>query len=220
MPPLFPEEVKEKMALVLQRLEDDPNLAVEDIENAMIAFGGEAWPWDQAYREFLALADSQVGDHFFSPRLSPQLRDKYDDFRRYGGTRRDLHSGRPADFFTSEERNELSRALVENQRDLRDYACRQVIGLEQERYLGRVEEFQALLVEINRALGQLRTLADQQYDYPALAREIRARVRAFEYSLCRLGPELDYEAVCRSAEFFSGRRQELNRLAGIRAELD
>jgi hypothetical protein len=147
--------------------------------------------------------------------LSTKLQERYHDFKRYGGTLRDLHSGRPADFFTSEDRGELCTALVDTQTELRDYVHRSLIGLEKTRYLRRVNEFKAILEEIKRHLGMLSELADKEQDHPTLADEIRSRVKGFEYGLCLLGPELDYEAVCQSMEFFKGRKHELNRMRGV-----
>lgn len=215
LPPLFPEQTKEKMAHALDHLENDQTVTLDEIEDTMIKFGYEVWPWNQAYKEFLAVGEAMVGEHFLVPKFSQELKRKYHDFKLYGGTLRDIHSGRPAVFFTSDERGELCVALVEMQMELREYVNRELVGLEKVRYLRRVNEFQKILEEIERQMEALRALADKEQDHPNLANEIRARVRAFEYGLCLLGPDLNYEAVCQSADFFEGRKEHLDRLKGI-----
>ncbi len=215
LPPLFSDESAKKMAHALEHLERDQTVTLTEVEDTMIKFGYELWPWNQAYREFLAIAENQIGEHALLPKLSKGLQARYHDFKRYGGTLRDLHSGRPADFFTSEDRGELCTALVDMQKDLREYVEHSLIGLEKTRYLRRVNEFKELLAQITMHLTTLNDLADREQDHPTLADEIRARVKSFEYGLCLLGPELNYEAVCQSLDFFRGRRHDLGRMRGI-----
>ena len=203
------------MERALRHLEGNPTVTVEEIEDTMISYGYEVWPWNQSYREFLKLGEANVGEHFLLPKLSLAVQNKYLDFKRYGGTLSDLHSGNPADFFTTEERAELCPALVEMQIEARDYANRALVGDERAHYLKRVHEFSNRLGEITKILHYLRGVADEEQDHPALANEIRSRVRGFEFGLCFLGPELDYEAVCQSVDFFAGRKQDLDRLRGI-----
>lgn len=215
IPPLFPSDVAEKMGHALEHLERDETITVAEVEDTMIRFGYELWPWNQAYREFLVLAESQVGEHFLLPKLNKSLRGRYLDFKRYGGDLRELHSGRPADFFSPEERGELCGALVDLQHELRHYVDRSLIGLEKTRYLRRVNEFKGVLAEIQKQLDVLNKLAESEQDHPTLADEIRSSVRHFQYGLCLLGPDLDYDAVCRMPEYYRGRKQDLNRMRGI-----
>ncbi|KKP59579.1 MAG: hypothetical protein UR53_C0001G0079 [Candidatus Magasanikbacteria bacterium GW2011_GWC2_34_16] len=220
LPPLFPTEEVEKMKHALEHLEQDQTMTVEEIEDTMINFGYLVWPWNQAYKEFLALAENEIGEHSLLPRLSKSTQEKYQDFKTYGGTLRDLHSGRPADYFIPEERGELCSALVEMQKDLRDFVNRKVMGVEKDKYLERVASFAEMLAEIRGRLDDMRGLADKEQDHPNLAAEIRTRVRSFEFGLCLLGPELNYEAVCQSVDFFHGRKQDLNRMRGIHTAVD
>lgn len=218
LPPLFPAEIKEKISHALEHVEHDPTVTIKEIEETMIAFGYEVWPWNQAYREFFTLAEATVGEHFLLPKFTPELRRRYEEFKRYGGSLRELHSGRPADFFSGEERSDLCAALVETQRELRRYVDNEVLGVFKEKYLQRVAEFSAVLEEIMIYVRQLNGLADAEQDHPALADQIRSQIQAFEYGLCFLGPEIGSEAVCQSVGYFAGRKQELNRLRGIQEE--
>lgn len=208
------------MEHALSHLEGDQTITLSDIEDTMITFGYEAWPWNQAYREFLAVTETLMGEHFLLPKLSDTAKNKYFDFKRYGGTLRELHSGNPADFFTVDERNELCVALVEMQSALRTYTDHEVVGVSKVKYLRRVNEFKDLLNEIKIHLSHLKQLADKEQDHPTLADEIRSKVKSFEYGLCLLGPDLDYQAVCESVDFFHGRKQELSRLRGINLPLE
>lgn len=215
IPPLFPPAVRSRMHHALSHLAEDPGITVGEIEQTMICFGYEVWPWNQAYREFLAEAEGRVGEHFFVPKLSNRTARKYEDFKHYGGSFRDLHSGRAAQFFSTEERVEIAQALVDIQADLRNFTDHEIIGSAKTKFLNRVEAFKAVIIEIKKTLNNLRQIADKEYDHPVLADEIRSRIISFEYGLCYLGPKPDEKAVQESVDYFHGRKQELNRLSAV-----
>jgi hypothetical protein len=215
MPLFFPAERLASARAEIIKLEGDKGAGVTEVENAMINFGYEAWPWNQAYKEFLENAEQQVGEHFLLPHLSDEMREKYEEYRHYGMNLHDLHSGRPAEYFTSDERAILCVALVETQKQLRAYVDRDICGLSKKKYLARVKEFGKVLEQIKNKLDELKKLADKEEEHAVLAGEIRQRVRLFEHGLCLLGPDLDYDAVCCSIDFFHGRRIDLSRMRGI-----
>lgn len=221
VPPLFSQEEKEKMAYALEHLESDPDVMLEEIEDTMIVFGYLVWPWNQAFKEFYSVAEHKVGEHFLLPRLPPELLEKYEEYKGYGGSLRDLHTGNSAHFFQSSfDRQILAVALVEMRQELREYVSREVMSTERNKYLKRVCRFGVLVDDIRKTVQQLRDLSDREHDHPSLAREIKARAKAFEYGLCFLGPELEYHDVMGSPEFFGGRKKELNRLKGVHIPLE
>ena len=203
------------MRAALDRAENSPTMALEEVEHSMIIFGYELWPYNQAFKEFISLAEGKMGEHFLLPTLSIELEQKYQDFKKLGGDLQDLHAGKNAQFFTPEERAELCEKLVNLQKQIHDFARQEILGTQEKRYMKRVKEFKAVLEEIRHHLDDLRLLAEREEDHPTLADEIRSRIKGFEHGLCLLGPELSYDAVCSSVEFFKGRKQELNRLKGI-----
>ena len=215
IPPLFPPERKEKIKEALVQMQTNQTVTPRQVEDTMILFGYEIWPWNQAYKDFLTIAENAYGDEFLLSHLSQTSRKKYLDFKDYGGTLRDLHSGRPAIYFENEERVELYRALLKMQDDLKKYVNQQIASTEKKRFLGKVEEYAKLLEEIEEKLKGLREIAQNEQDHPTLADEIREKIRMFEYGMCLLGPELNFNAVAQSVDFFAGRKIDLNRLRGI-----
>ncbi|MBI2037414.1 MAG: hypothetical protein HYT15_00570 [Candidatus Magasanikbacteria bacterium] len=215
LPPLVPESVVLGMQQALENLENNSNISLEEIEDIMIQFGYQVWAWNQAYKYFLTAATEQFGDHFLLPRLSDELRNRYLSFQTYGGTLQDLHSGRPASFFTSEQRAELCERLVEMRQHVKEYVNRDVVGVNQNSYLAKVEEYKDLLEKIKFNLESLRNFVEKEEDGSTLVSEINAKIKDFEHSLCLLGSEMDYEAVCQAQDFFVGRKVELSRMKGI-----
>ena len=214
LPPLFPQEVTLEMKNELENL-DKSKTNLEDIENKMIRFGYDIWPWNQAYKYFLDIAGDQLGEHFLLPQMSPGLHEKYSKFKVYSGGLKDLHSGRAAMFFTPEERAELCEVLVNMQLQLKSYVTRDLVGVNKKKYFEKIDEYEKLLEKIKSNLNSLRAMVAKEEGGSVLANEINAKIRDFEHGLCLLGTELDYEAVCQAPDFFAGRKVELSRLRGI-----
>ena len=72
-----------------------------------------------------------------------------------------------------------------------------------------------MLEKIKLNLKALWNLVYKEEKGSILFNEINSKIRDFEHSLCSLGTELDYEAVCQAPDFFAGRKIELSRLRGI-----
>ena len=214
-PPLFPAESLEKARAILARLESGADAESAANERAMIKFGGEIWPWREAHGEFLTEAEERLAEHFFPPLLSEATREKYLSYRECEAPWRDFYSGRLAEYFTPEERVELSAALNEARRAVRDFVAREIAGLGQEKYLARVSALGETLEKIKFHLSELEKLADEETSHPSLADEIRAKVRAFEEGLCSLGPSFSPEEIAQAREFFLERKSHLNRMRGI-----
>ena len=215
LPPLFPEEVALEMRNELEGLENLSGKNLEKIENKMIKFGYEIWPWNQAYKYFLDIAQEKLGEHFLLPQMSPGLHEKYMNFKVYGGQLKDLQSGRAAAFFNSADRAELCAELVGMQSQLKDYVNRDLVGINKKQYFLKIDEYEKLMKKIELNLQALRDMVAGEEKDSILAGEINSRIRDFEHSLCLLGTNLDYEAVCQAPDFFAGRKVELSRLRGI-----
>lgn len=218
---MVPGYIMNEMGKTIERLETQTDVIVEEVERLMIKFGYQVWPWHQANKEFLLATEEKMGDHFLMPKLSPDLQKKYQDYRKYGMSMADLHSGRPmADCFTSEERTELAPALVDARADLRNYVTHQVNSLEKDKFLQRVEVLTEQLNDIKGHLNTLKKMAEAEDNHENLADEIRSKVRGFEYGLCWLGPDINHEEVEQAIEFFRGRRLDLNRMKGIHTPME
>ena len=87
LPPLVPEDVVLSMKQELDDLEKDPNITLVEVEDRMVKFGYEVWPWNQAFKFFLNNVEEKMGDHFLLPRMSDGLREKYLNFQALPGCR-------------------------------------------------------------------------------------------------------------------------------------
>jgi len=214
VPPLFDQEklrqIKDKILLLESGVEN-----VERVEDEMVRFGYEIWPWNQAYKEYMKVAEDKIGEEFLFHSLCPSLQDKFLQFKKENISMDDLYSGKCADFLDGDERCELSVALLQAKKNLKVFVDRELQGLKKKEYLSKVAEFKKILEKIKKHLNELNRLAEKESDHKMLADEIKSKVRAFEHGLCMLAPETNHEEVGRAVEFFHGRKMELNRMRGI-----
>lgn len=220
LPPLFPTDTKEEMARTIEQFESTKTYSLEELENSMIAFGFEVWPWREAYKECYFKIESAMGEHFLLPRLSSELQEKYHTFQKNGGTFEDLHRGKNLAIFSPEDRGYLCEALVNMQNDIRQYVAQHIGSTEKKFYFSRVEHYKHLVQNIRHILETLRNAATAEQEHPMLTDEIHAKIRSFEESLCLLGGELNYTEVCQAPEFFQNRREHLHKLKGINKSVE
>lgn len=215
LPPLFPEEIAQAMGICLDGLEKNPVASLELIENEMIKFGYEIWPYNQAWQEFYDETFSRKGEEFLLAGLSPELRGRYRDFKIYGGSLKSLFTGSLAQFFNTDERSELCAVLVETQNLINKFVRQDIISLRQKVYFKKVADFRKMLVNMKKEIDDLYKLAHKETDHPILIQEIREKIRAFEQGLCFLGPAVEPAAVCKISDFYRERKVHLRDLHNI-----
>lgn len=215
LPPFFPEETAKAMGICLEQLENNSVVSLEVIENEMIKFGYEIWPYNQAWQEFYDEAFAKKGEEFLLAGLSPEMRGRYRDFKIYGGSLKALFTGSLAQFFKTEERAELCSVLVETQKLVSKFVRQDIIALRQKAYFKKVEEFTKILVGMKKEINDLYKLAYKETDHPILVQEIKEKIRAFEHGLCLLGPAIEPAAVCNISDFYRERKIHLRDLHNI-----
>lgn len=214
VPPLFDQEKLRQMKDKILLFESGAE-SVERIEDEMIRFGYEIWPWNQAYKEYMRAAEEKIGEEFLFHSLCPSLQDKFLQFKKENVSMNDLYSGKCSDYLDHDERYELSVALLQAKKNLKVFVDRELVGLKKKEYLAKVNEFKKIFEKIKKHLNELNRLAEKESEHKMLADEIKSKVRSFEEGLCMLAPETSHEEIERTVEFFHGRRMDLNRMRGI-----
>lgn len=208
MPPLVPASIITDMAEAIRDVRKNPHVSLQEVEEVTLSFGKKLWPYRKAFYEFTSQYEGEMGEMYLLGHLTQQMKKRYQEFLTYGGSFRELCIGRPALFFTAEERGVLCSVLPQVLQDVRLFAMQAVVSTEKSRYRARVHEFATILVDIERRLDSLRAMAEEEQEHPELATEIRAQVHSFEAGLCLLEQETRYDAVCQAEEHFVGRKKE------------
>lgn len=215
LPPLLPPEIAAKMRVARDEMASNGGASMEMVENMMIKFGYELWPWREAHREFLSSAEERLGEHFFLSRLPAELNVSFTKYRDYGLDWRDVYSGRAINYFADVDRPILTRVLVETKNDLSKFTGQEVASVNKSKYLSRVGELKKILEKIKNIIGRLKSSADKEEYHPTLADEMRARARHLELGLAELAPSPSLEEAMLAQEFFDERKIHLNMLRGI-----
>ena len=206
MPPLVPEEIVEEFSHVMKHLKSDYKITIEELDETVVVFGKKIWPYWKAFYEFFDMTQGKLGEKFLLGKLPRELKKKYQEFKEHGGSYHDLRTGEPLTFFEPEERQKITSAFIEIDKELRQHAQQTVVSTDRQKYEDAILEFQEILDNIEKRLETLRTLAEDEEEHPQLAMEIREQIKSFEFGMCLLGPNTKYHEVFNAEEYFIDRK--------------
>ncbi len=206
IPPGVPEDIVAELETQLKRIKLDHDLNLVEVEDAMIVAAKNLWPYTRAFQEMYSAYARDMSESLFLQMAQVGLRSKYSRFLDSGGNFEDLHRGVVAEYFSAEERVELSALLIEIQNEIRKFATQSLTHSDKEIYQEKIEEFTQIMDHIEDELDHLRSLAEREDEHPQLIAEIREHIRAFEHGFAFLGPSVDYEAVKNARGYVEGRR--------------
>jgi len=215
LPPLLPSEIVVRMQSARDEWERNKETSLEKIENLMIKFGYELWPWQTAHREFLSDAEERLGEHFFLSHLPSELGENFIKYRDYGLNWRDVYSGRAINYFSNDDRLAVAQVLIKTRNDLSKFTAQEIVSVNKDKYLARVQEHKTILDKIKNAIAKLKLAADRESYHPSLAGEMRAKARYFELGLVDLAPSPSLDEAELAQEFFEERKNHLNMMRGI-----
>lgn len=207
--PVLPPKLDQEVVTAIEKLQKKRTLKRDAAEEVLLRLGKKVWPYRKAFEEFLRSYESHMGDQFLRAHISRPLKKRYDQFVAHGGGLRELQCGRPASFFTSEERVELCEVLVQMKMTLRKFVVQVIKSTEKKRFDDKVASFSGILADIESNLAELHAMAEEHSDHPEFQAEMRAHIEGFEQGICLLGPEVDVAAVCSATEHFAGRKHEM-----------
>lgn len=203
-PDFFPQERKKEMEKALAALRADAATPRQKIDEAIISFGKEIWPYRKA---FWAVHDESKieEEQYIREKLSPAVREKYEIFLRKGGRIEDIRTEAGLDemetYFSPEELSELVGAkLAAHDRVVSEVEAL-CAGNKKEvctDALGRYKEEQK---KIDEAISQLLALAANSGKWEA---EIKDKVRVFEAGWSGLEREVSAGDIAGEIDYYLG----------------
>lgn len=211
LPPTFPPASRQQYEAKLAQFEDNPRTPYQAINEVIVRFGKDSWPWRQAYQQLYDQFGRSSEEAHLLKLLGQDLRQKYEKFIHDGGKINHFETARsearlyaPSSFeryFTPEEKFALQQALI----DAREAARQEIDGLVSER---RAEQYGQLVDEwLKRQAGiaakieKLRELAAVSEKHNAAIRE---RVRLFEEGWSVVEKGVDEKALDKELEYWKG----------------
>lgn len=213
LPPFFPVEKGTKVKRLLAKELNEKN--IRELRKALVELNYELWPYRQAWREFLRVAEEKMAEHFLLPIMPLAIRERYARHHFCGMLFSDLHSGRAAEYFSADERGAITPVIFEFKNRVESYARQQILTVAKKDYLARVKSYAHTLKNLRREINRLEKMADKESEHPIIAGEIQAKIVAFEDGLTLLGPELRESDIFNAVDFFTERKIHLNRMRGV-----
>lgn len=201
-PKAFPEEKRQEMAAAYEALLANQQANQSEIEETMIAFGKEIWPYRKAFWQMHERYGHKKEETVVREKLSPELRSKFLAFVSGGGDLEDFRHGAVLEAtFTSEEKFALGQAELEahNQVDAEIEAMCQ--GEKQAEFQAMVQEYQTLRDKLIEKINILKGMAQQA---PKWAAEMEEKARTFEEGFCLLEKSYNLEDIDGAVDYYQG----------------
>lgn len=199
-PPLTPKELIQRAWEARQQLK---------AEDELLPHLKALWPYRQAWHEWQRQIETNHARAFFLAHVPLAAKARFALFELHGGTVSDLMGGKPAGFFSADERPAIVAALSAMRRDVAAHALQALHGTGRGAYGRVLSKWHSRFTRYEQALSRL------EEAIPAIAseseqvvREIRGFIRACDDALSALGPPVALHAVEGAAEYFLGRAKD------------
>jgi len=207
LPPLVEGDVRRDMRQKIEEIIADEKITLEELEDFMIFYGKQIWPYVQAFEEIYHIYHEKLSEKIFLAKASKNIVRKYQTIKETGVKFLDIFSGALHHFFSHEERIELMDLLISLKIDIRKHATQAVLTHEKERYEEKIEKYGKMVGDINSVIQDLHQFANEEDD-ENLSLDVRDKVRAIEYSLAFLGPKINYHEILDLPEYYVGKKHE------------
>jgi hypothetical protein len=217
LPPLAPDPATRSARETYERFLRHPPSYANEIEDAIVAYGRVLWPYRKAFDTLVRQELVQHEETHFVSRLSPELRERFREWRQDSGSLTDLlDHHRVSSRFTPSERGALCEALVAARQN-GEAAVRKTIATDDAEYRRLIREFQVLQHELEQHINGLRRLAERASDHHEVFSEIMETVRTFERGLANLAREPEVRDVCAAIEAYRERHVYLKERREVEA---
>ncbi|MDO8505953.1 MAG: hypothetical protein Q7S48_05285 [bacterium] len=199
---LFPQERLEEMKKEHAKLEADSTVTQAQIEDMIIRFGKEIWPYQEGLEELYRRHGKAVEEARVREKLTPHLKAKYEQFLASGGSLSDFRRGAATEtYFTPEEKFEIGGAVLDaHATTLHEIAssCRADKQHECEEV---IKDHKQKLAHIEEKLIVLRELATRSDKWRP---EIEDKIRTFEESFGYLERTFHESDIDGAIDYYDG----------------
>ncbi|MDD4995205.1 MAG: hypothetical protein PHW53_01935 [Patescibacteria group bacterium] len=197
----FSRDERSKFETRLAALEANPETKRDEIETVIVEVGKATWPHRKAYEGMFAAYAKEKYEEQFINNLDDDLRVKYENFTRAGGSLHDYRRTREMEqAFTPEEYTRLEDAIFEARKFLDSY-METVIAENSDEYNESVKRYESKQRDCANMIESLKEIARTSEKW---APEIMAKVRKFEEGWSAIERDFDEDQLKHEIEYWQG----------------
>jgi hypothetical protein len=203
-PVAFPAERKEEMKKKLEMFLKDKKTVCARVEEAVIFWGREIWPYRKAWQEMYENYGRPREEEYFEKKLPKSMHDKYFACKVKGGghcLREYRMCGLMEKCFTPEEKIDLDEAvffaLLQAKKDVDSFVLKE----KKEEYQKLFEKWSALQKTMIKKIEELRKMAKANPKWQA---EILDKVKTIEEGWSTVEKDITLEDIEKAIDFYQG----------------
>jgi len=180
-PGIFPSDRKEEMKKKYKEYLNNKKIPCEKVEETVIAFGREIWPYRKAWQEMYEKYGRPKEAEYFEKNLPKELHEKYFSCKVKGGghcLREYRMCGLMETCFSPDEKFFLDETVIATLNKTRQEVDQLVLGEKRNEYQKLLEKWQAIQKEMEAGISQLKKMAETNLKWRA---EILNKVKTIEH---------------------------------------
>lgn len=178
-PVTFSKARKEEMLSKVEQYIEDSGADLAAIEETMIRFGKEIWPYRESYVKIYEQYGRKPEEERIATFLSGELKIKYQKFLSDRGNIEKIETGSPSleSYFTPDEQAAMVEAELKAHDEVHGKIEKMILADKQEEYQILLEQYKNEARQIEELLLQLKKIALRA---PLFVEEIALKIKTFE----------------------------------------
>lgn len=200
LPCVFPSDRHQAMEDAVARFERDPEAKLPDIENKLIEFGLELWPYCEAHDAFHKIHGAKKEKALMSASLSPTAKKELEAFIKEGGDIESMKDGEKFEtFFSPEIRAELIDAEMKAHEQVHEEMERLMSTERRADFDALLRGYQDKMAAITNKIKELEALSARS---PQWAAEIADKVKTFKEGFAYVERPATVDDVSREIQYY------------------
>jgi len=197
------DDIKSKARQNLDLLKKNDKTKIEELEDLMINFGKQAWPYWQAFEEFEEKYGREKEKELFESTLKEDLKKKWKEYEASLLNKAIIDQGNTFEkFFTPEENHQIEEAVVDAKGKTNEYLTILAKEEKSDEYSALVTKFQKELTKINKKIKELEELKISKEKW---SEEIDKQVRYFKKGIAQIELDPTEIAIQEKIDFFTSK---------------
>lgn len=200
----FPAEKKEVMKKRYDEFLADKKIACAMVEEAIVAFGREIWPYRKAWQEIYEKYGRSREAEYFEKHLPKTLHEKYFSCKKEGGghcLREYRVCGKMETCFTPDEKFFLDETVIAALEEAKKEVDDLVLGKKSDEYQKLFKKWSGEQKKLGTKIEELKKMAAKNQKWQA---EIFDRIKTMEEGWSAVERDITMEEIEKTVDFYRG----------------